>query len=729
MPIGSTVAAIIAGLPSDATDYRTYVLSTGEVALSYTSGGFMHLKFPSPDTATIDFNVAVNLSIGANGTILVTGNTGTADGLIIYHPNGLFEQVAGTFGNVTPVAAAIPNGLVLEAAILGNQVVGQYVDANGDKQGSLFVIFDSNSPQDDPTSSIGALSGVEVIGLDDGKFVVAVDHGGHTLVTLDGATRTITESNAIAVESLVALSGGRYALYETNNDSLRVYGPGGFATGLLDEATHAAKVQFGQLTDGRFVVAYAAHQSDTIYVILLNADGTRLTEMPVSYEGSGSLTYGLDLHILADGKFSVSYRQSLSGSSNELYTRTFDARTFTGAVPDATTLAEDNWRGGSLNDTMTGGLANDTLDGGAGTGDVSIYAGSWSQYTVTRSGGTYTIVDSVADRDGTDTVTNTELLKFGTRIGAASAAIEADPLARNDANSNDPVVEAGKTAGDSTARGNVLANDTDSNTVFGDTISVTGMRKGTEAPPPGSSGVAYDLLKPTKGIYGTLTLKADGSYTYKLDNADPDTNGLANHQMAKDYFAYLVTDSNGHVDAAQLTISIEGQVDPGNTISGTSTGNRIDKTHKIGTKGATDKDDYIDGKGGNDTINGGNGHDTIYGGTGKDVLTGGSGRDYFVFSSALGPTNVDTITDFKAGSDKMLLSNIFKLGSSFTANEFYVASGATKAHDRDDRMVYDTKTGKLYYDDDGNKPGGHAAIHFATLTKGLHLTVDDFVFL
>ena len=43
-------------------------------------------------------------------------------------------------------------------------------------------------------------------------------------------------------------------------------------------------------------------------------------------------------------------------------------------------------------------------------------------------------------------------------------------------------------------------------------------------------------------------------------------------------------------------------------------------------------------------------------------------------------------------------------------------AGATKAHDEDHRIIHDGKTGKLDYDEDGNKTGGRDAVHFATLS-------------
>lgn len=124
---------------------------------------------------------------------------------------------------------------------------------------------------------------------------------------------------------------------------------------------------------------------------------------------------------------------------------------------------------------------------------------------------------------------------------------------------------------------------------------------------------------------------------------------------------------------------------------------------------------------------------SINGGSGNDTLTGGEGEDVFVFNTALNTSkNVDTITDFISNVDQIQLSRsifkAFKVKGELPESAFYKASGATTAHDLDNRIIYDTSTGSLYYDADGNKTKGVAAIKIAVIGVESHelLLATDF---
>jgi Ca2+-binding RTX toxin-like protein len=128
---------------------------------------------------------------------------------------------------------------------------------------------------------------------------------------------------------------------------------------------------------------------------------------------------------------------------------------------------------------------------------------------------------------------------------------------------------------------------------------------------------------------------------------------------------------------------------------------------------------------GSDTLNGRSGNDWLYGGDGNDTLTGGGGRDGFVFDVAPHKkTNVDRIVDYSARNDTIYLDDaaFVKLKRGWlAASAFHTGS---KAHDKDDRIIYDKNAGALYYDPDGT--GSAAQIKFATLTKNLKLTHSEF---
>ena len=129
-------------------------------------------------------------------------------------------------------------------------------------------------------------------------------------------------------------------------------------------------------------------------------------------------------------------------------------------------------------------------------------------------------------------------------------------------------------------------------------------------------------------------------------------------------------------------------------------------------------------------IQGNDGANVLNGMGGSDELVGWGGADSFVFSTALGPNNIDSIFNFASGSDKLLLDDAIFTGLAPGALPASAFVAGTAALDADDRVIFDQTTGKIFFDADGS--GSGAAIEFAFLRTGsppqpLVLTASDII--
>ncbi|MBU3008433.1 VCBS domain-containing protein [Cobetia amphilecti] len=159
--------------------------------------------------------------------------------------------------------------------------------------------------------------------------------------------------------------------------------------------------------------------------------------------------------------------------------------------------------------------------------------------------GTYTVILTATDENGATVITS-----FTWTV--ANVAPEAfDNVAD---------LEEGVATGDtSTATGNVLDDaQPDADTDGGndsDALIVSGIGAGTNA------GTASAVDTDVTGTYGSITVAEDGSYTYTLDNTNPDVQALAVGESLNETFTYQISDGQGGVDTALLTITINSTND------------------------------------------------------------------------------------------------------------------------------------------------------------------------
>ena len=119
--------------------------------------------------------------------------------------------------------------------------------------------------------------------------------------------------------------------------------------------------------------------------------------------------------------------------------------------------------------------------------------------------------------------------------------------------------------------------------------------------------------------------------------------------------------------------------------------------------------DSLAGSAGSQTFAGQAGADTLWGAGGVDTLWGGGGADTFIFRET-GSANADSVRDFASGTDKVALDNspmsaLGAMGNFAAGDARFWSSSTGTAHDANDRVIYNTSTGRLYYDADGNGSG------------------------
>ncbi|WP_081423666.1 tandem-95 repeat protein [Pelodictyon luteolum] len=223
------------------------------------------------------------------------------------------------------------------------------------------------------------------------------------------------------------------------------------------------------------------------------------------------------------------------------------------AVNDAATFSGDKTGSGNEDGTITGTLAvADAADGLAspldfsvstaasnGTATIDATTGAWSYAPTADYNGSDSFTVSVTDGDG-----NVETQVISITVAAVNDA----PVAVNDTGS---VAEDATLTVDATL--GVLADDTDVDTDA--TSTVTAIRTGAESAETSTSGTVGTGLV---GTYGTLTIAANGSYTYVADQAAADD--LDAGDTVTDTFTYTVSDGS-LTDTAELVITVTGTND------------------------------------------------------------------------------------------------------------------------------------------------------------------------
>ncbi|GLS00405.1 hypothetical protein GCM10007859_04110 [Brevundimonas denitrificans] len=414
---------------------------------------------------------------------------------------------------------------------------------------------------------------------------------------VDGDTLVVSHVNGvnIAVNGTVGLGDG--ASVRLNADGTLTYFPAINATGLrsfaytvtdgLGAATTATvEVSLTQVNDGPVAnTDYVTTNEDTAVTFDVRANDTdidsaartvtHINGSAIAAGGSVTLGDGGLVGMNTDGTLTYTPAPNANGARSFTYTISDgDGGSASSTVnltvnpvndapvanADSVTVNED----ASVNFDVR---ANDTdIDGGSRTvthingsaintgGQVILSDGG---RVVLNSNGTLTYTPA-ANANGARTFDYTISDGQG---GSATSSVNVTvnpvndrPVAVNDVAS---ATEAGGvqngTAGQS-ATGNVLSNDLD---IDDSVLVVSAERRGAE----GGSGVSGTVGSPFSGAYGTLTLNADGSYSYAVNETNAAVQALNTGGTLTDTFTYTTRDAAGLTDTAQLTITINGAND------------------------------------------------------------------------------------------------------------------------------------------------------------------------
>ncbi|WP_417329980.1 VCBS domain-containing protein [Halomonas cupida] len=390
----------------------------------------------------------------------------------------------------------------------------------------------------DPASQAGANQHQVVLEVTQGTLNIT-DAGGATLAGNGSATLTITGSVAQVNAALANLTyqgilnfNGEDTLTMTTNDQ------GNFGDHPI--------VDQGNGIPGETADALTDIDTLTITVNAVNDDPVANDDSVIAIEAGG--TDNNQVGVDPNG-FVLDNDEDVDIVTND------DVLTVTQAGVDA-----DNLQAVDANPSQTTEVIGQY-------GTMVIGSDGFAQYIVNNDN-----PEVEALRQSGDTLTETFTYEIADLAGVTSqATITVTIQGANDtpvaADDTGTAIEAGginNSTGGQNANGNVLTNDTDVDE-YDETQAVSGIRVGDKELDATLTDVSADTTSVNgtsiPGDYGTLTIGADGSYEYVIDNNNTDVQRLADGDTLTETFSYQVVDAGGLIDVANLTITIDGNQD------------------------------------------------------------------------------------------------------------------------------------------------------------------------
>ena len=553
--VGTSLAGAYGHLTLNADGSYSYVADKASAISSAPTGSHLQDTFTytvsdgNGGTSTASLTVTLDRApVASNSTASdAAGSTVTATAA-----SGVLSHATDADGDSLTVTGV--SDVTSGAGSVGTSLAGAYGHLTLNADGSYSYVADKASAIN------SAPSGSHL--QDTFTYTVSDGNGGTSTafltVTLDRApvasNSTASDASGSTVTATAAAGVLSHAT-DADGDSLTV-------TGVSDATSGAGAVgsslagAYGHLTlnaDGSY--SYVADKASAINSAPSGSHLQDTFTYTVSDGNGGTSTAFLTVTLDRAPVASNSTATDASGS-------TVTATAASGVLSHATDADGDSLTVTGVSDTTSGaGSVGTSLAGAYGhltlnaDGSYSYVADKASAINSAPSGSHLqdTFTYTVSDGNG------------GASTGTLTVTLDRAPVASNSTASD----AAGSTVTAAAAAG-VLSHATDAD---GDSLTVTGLSDATS----GAGTIGSSLA----GVYGHLTLNANGSYSYVADKSSA-INSAPTGSHLQDTFTYTVSDGSGGTATATLTVTLDRAPVASNSTASDAAGSTVTATAASG---------------------------------------------------------------------------------------------------------------------------------------------------